>query len=300
MSEWHHFRVQLEGLGVDPYAPDEVPADHPHFAEVQRIVAEYRGIPLPLLPQPKDWEGSPPLFTITSLDDVARWLCDEWSIVVAIKMGSDDGILKAKKRAMQAIRNAHRILDVLKIEDQPLRQPPAENLEGCKKQIQQLKQWFREKHASGWTAKVNGVADTSSAHGKRREFVCDEVANAMIEQILKEKSDATSREIAEIVGIAHGRVSQMPAWRARMAEKKASRLPRKMNPRQLTEKMLKAIPSGKDPAEMVEARENVLHEMLRQSEPAERERILAMSNEEQDQLIQSYAEQLLDEREKNN
>lgn len=105
-AAWRRFCEQLEALGVNPHSP-EVPEDDPRHEQVQAIVAEYRDIPLPLFPLPESWEGTPPLFTITSLDDVARWLCDEWSIVTATRMGSDDGFYPAKYRANQTIRNAH-------------------------------------------------------------------------------------------------------------------------------------------------------------------------------------------------
>ena len=279
MSEWHHFRVQLEGLGVDPYAPDEVPADHPHFAEVQRIVAEYRGIPLPLFPQPRDWEGSPPRFTITSLDDVARWLCDEWSIVVAIKMGSEDGIFEAKKRAMQAIRNAHHILDVLKIEDRPLRQPPAENLEECKKQIQQLEQWFREKHASGWKAKV-------TPQGRKR--VDEDQLNTNVARILKRDKKTPIRGIADQLGLSVGKIQGCDAWKKNQASLKADRAFGKKAERQLTDKQWAVIGEASPPSGSMEDNE-IWEWLLNNTKNAENrdqyESLLNRTQEERNTLI---------------
>ena len=118
-AAWRRFCEQLEAIRVNPHSP-EVPEDDPRHEQVQAIVAEYRGIPLPL--------------------------------------GSKDGFYQAKYRANQTIRNAHRILDDLGIDDRPERQPPAESLEECEQQFRQLEQWFREKHASGWKPKQAAVA----------------------------------------------------------------------------------------------------------------------------------------------
>ena len=69
-TAWRKCCEQLEALGVDPYAPD-IPVNDDRHEQVQTIVAEYRGIPQPLFALLENWEGTPPLLTITALDDVA-------------------------------------------------------------------------------------------------------------------------------------------------------------------------------------------------------------------------------------
>lgn len=203
-TAWRQFCEQLEALGVNPHSP-EVLEDDPRHEQVQAIVAEYRGIPLPLFPLPESWEGTQPLFIITSLDDVARWLRDEWGNVTATRMGSDDGSYQAKYRANQTLRNAHRILDDLGIEDRPERQPPAESLEECEQEYL---------HDRGWTIEQSAEVRIE----KIPEY--EKLAPEML--ALYEKSNCV-QTVASAYGIAWDRTKEIlefaktgkrPKWKA--------------------------------------------------------------------------------------
>lgn len=254
-AAWRRFREQLETLGVDPYSPD-VPEDDERHEQVQAIVAEYLGIPLPLFPLPESWEGSPPLFTITSLDDVARWLRDEWGIVTATRLGSEDGVFPAKKRAMQTLRNVHRILDVLDVDDRPERQPPADTLEECEQQFQQLEQWFREKHASGWkpTKAATLAAKPRANRKKRSEIPDDDEINLLIKRVLRANPKASIRVVAKEVGVSTGKISGMDAWQQALAKREADKAFKQPAERQLTDEMLAVI--GEDDSPEAKAIEN--------------------------------------------
>ena len=254
-TAWRQFCEQLEALGVNPHSP-EVPEDDPRHEQVQAIVAEYRGIPLPLFPLPESWEGTPPLFTITSLDDVARWLRDEWGNITATQMGSEDGFYQAKYRANQTIRNAHRILDDLGIDDRPERQPPAESLEECEQEFQQLEQWFRDNHASGWKPKQAATlaAKRRATAKKRSEIPDDDELNLHIMRVLKAKPNAAIRVVAKEVGVSIGKVSGMAAWQDEMAKREAEKAFKQPAERQLTDEMLAVI--GEDDSPEGKAIEN--------------------------------------------
>src|SRR5690606_35846024 len=138
--------------------------------------------------------------------DVAQWLRDEWNSVTAIRLGSEDGFYPAKYRANQTIRNAHRILDDLGIDDRPERQPPAESLEECEQQFRQLEQWFREKHASGWKPKQAATlaASPRATAKKRSEIPDDDELNLLIKRHLKQNPRASIREVSDAIGISIG------------------------------------------------------------------------------------------------
>lgn len=295
-TAWDRYREQLEALEVDPYSPD-VPEDDPRHAQVQSIVAEYRGVPLPLFSLSESWEGTPPLFTIASLDDVARWLRDEWSNVTATRMGSEDGFYQAKYRANQTIRNAHRILDALNVEDRPERQPPAENLEECEQQFHRLERWFQEKHASGWKPpKAATHAAKPRATAKlRRDAVPDDEAEFLAKRFLKQNPDATSREVAEEIGIALGRVSSLPSWKRIVAERKASKKPSEKSARSLTPEMLASIGKEVDLAADIMRREAVWQWLVENADNQRRAELHGMSEEQQQALVQVTLDQFKDE-----
>lgn len=288
-AAWRRFCEQLEALGVDPYSP-EVPEDDPRHGQVQAIIAEYRGIPQPLFPLPESWEGSPPLFTITSLDDVARWLRDEWSIVTATRLGSEDGVFQAKKRAAQAIRNTHRILDALKIEDRPERQPPTESLEECEEQVQRLEQWFREKHASGWKPTKAVVASPRPNRNKRSEIPDDDEINLLIKRALKANPKASIRVVAKEVGVSTGKISGMEAWQEEMAKRATDKAFSMKPERQLTDEMLAVVGTDDSPVSQAAENEAVWNWLLRTTKDKgkreEYQRLMRLDRDEQAKMIE--------------
>jgi hypothetical protein len=295
-TEWRRFCNELDALGVDRYLP-KVPEDDDRYEQVQAITAEYRGVPQPLFPIPETWEGSQPLLTLTSLDDVATWLRDEWNIVIATKMGSVDGLFLARRRALQAVRNAHRILDVLGIENRPTRQLPAETLAESNQQMFHLEEWFQKTHKSGWkptNKAVVHVAKASRTHDKRREAVPDDEADLLAKRFLEENPEATARDIKNEIGIALGRVSSLPSWRRVMAERKSRRRPSKKKERQLDDKMLSAIGKMNDPAQQIMRDELGERYILENATEEERSKFLEKPIEKRQALIQATLEQIQD------
>jgi len=286
-TAWRQFCEQLEALGVNPHLPD-VPEDDPRHEQVQAIVAEYRGIPLPLFPLPESWEGTPPLFTITSLDDVSRWLRDEWNSVTAIRLGSEDGFYQAKYRANQTIRNAHRILDGLGIDDRPERLPPAENLEECEREFRQLEQWFRDKHASDYEPKQAATlaAKPRATAKKRSEIPDDDELNLLIKRHLKQNPRASIRDVSDAIGISIGKVNKLETWRLEMARRKSERTPASREHRQLNDKILASVGKDDDPAKKVLEDEAIWQWLLEQASPKERAELHMKSDAEKVEIIE--------------
>lgn len=286
-AAWRQFCEQLEALGVNPHSP-EVPEDDPRHEQVQAIVAEYRGIPLPLFSLPESWEGTPPLLTITSLDDVARWLRDERSNVTATRMGSEDGFYQAKYRANQTIRNAHRILDDLGIEDRPERQPPADSLEECEQQFHQLEQWFREKHALGCLPEqaATHAAKPRATAKKRSEIPDDDELNLLIKRHLKQNPGASIRDVSAAIDISVGKINKLEAWRLEMARRKSEKMPASKEHRQMTDKILASVGKEDDPAKKVMEDEAIWQWVLEQAPPKQRADLHMKSETERAEVIE--------------
>ena len=291
-TEWRRFCKEMEAIGVDPYLPT-VPHDDERYEQVQAIVATCCSVPKPLLTFPESWEGSKP--RLTSLDDVARWMRDEWSVIVATKMGGEDGIFSARKRASQTIRNAHRILDVMAIENRPTRQPPAKTLAEYERQMLHLDEWFRKQHESGWKPTKKAVVDVAKTNRrKRRKAIPEDEAELLAKRFLKENPDATSRELAKRICVAHGRVSSLPSWKRVMAERKARRKPGKINECQLTPEMLASIGQSDDPAQQILRDEWGERHLLEHSTEKERVDYFQMPTEQQHILIEAHLDHLQD------
>lgn len=291
--KWRQYCGDLESLGVDPYSPNISDEDE-RYEQIQAIIAKYRGVSLPLFPIPECWEGSHPPLAMTSLEDVSTWMHDEWSIIIATEMGSDDGVFHAQQRALKTVRNAHRILDVLGIKDRPLRQPPAESLAESKEQILHLAKWFSEKHKTGWKTPEKDVA-AKATDRKRRTTISTDEANFKASQIIKQNPDIKSRDLAKQIGIAHGRVSKLDSWKHLMAERKAKRMPGKKWERQLTDEMLACKGKNNDPTEKVILDEAVWEYILKNATEVERKEHLMKSREDKDLLIETTLSQFNDE-----
>jgi hypothetical protein len=286
-AAWRRFCERLETLEVDPYSP-KVPEDDPRHEQVQAIIAEYHGTPQPLFPLPESWEGASPLFTITSLEDVSRWIRDEWSMVTSSRLGSEDGFFQAKNRATQTIRNTHRILDTLKIEDRPERQAPAESLEDCEQQFQHLEQWFREKHTSGWIPlKTPTLAAKPRANRKKRSEIPDDYeANIRVRKFLDTNPRAGIRQVSEAIELSTGKISKLEAWQLEMAKRKSERPMATKEHQQLTEKMLAAVGNHDDPAATVIQDEAIWQWVLEQAPPKQRAELHMKSSVEKAEVIE--------------
>jgi hypothetical protein len=130
---------------------------------------------------------------------------------------------------------------------------------------------------------------------ERKRIIPDDEANIKVGDYLKEHPAATAREIREKVGIALGRVSKMPAWRAEQGRRKAAKGPKKRETRRLTKKMAKVIERGDDPAMIAEAKEITWQTLIEKAKPEERAKLHAMSSEERESLIDTATGSLADE-----
>jgi hypothetical protein len=292
-AAWHHYCKRLEVLGVDPYKPD-LPTDDPRHDDVKVIVADYRGItPIKL---PSGWEGTPPE-SLASLADVVAWLRDEWNIVCAIKMAGDEAKANAKSRASRAIRNTFRILDSWAVEDRPDRPVPPKNLDDAKHQIESLIQWMEEKHKTGWTPAPEKAKATTAKKGKRRkeDAIPNDEANELARDYIKTHPQATARELAGGIGVALGRVSNLPAWRAEVGRRQVGKLPSPKKTRPLTKKMLASISVESDPAKLAEIREAAWQRIIDEAKsPDERAKLFALNSKGKERLIDIAVGQFAD------
>jgi hypothetical protein len=120
---------------------------------------------------------------------------------------------------------------------------------------------------------------------KGQQRIPTEEANIAVRKFLKDHPGATSRQVATGVGIAHGRISQMEAWRTEQARRSAAKTPTNKRSRPLTKKMLEAIGKDDDPLTRMAAEEAVWRRLLERAQPEERARLHAMPPEKQKELI---------------
>jgi hypothetical protein len=134
---------------------------------------------------------------------------------------------------------------------------------------------------------------------KRGSPIPKDEANIIVRNYLKANPDATARDVAANCGIALGRVPDMPAWKARLAQKQ--KMPAGTQPKaskQLTEKMLESIGQKNDPAAPMEAKEAAWRYLMEKAQtPEERARLNAMSKEEMAEAIRLVLGQVEDQEE---
>jgi hypothetical protein len=295
-AAWLAYCRKLENLSVDPYSPD-LPADDPRHEQVQAIVTEYKAATTHKLALPLNWEGREPIQAVDSLPDLAEWLAHQRQMVKCWELAGDKAKPTAVNDASRAIRNSFRVLDWLGVEDHPERPLPTDDLEAVKRQIDNLERWIREKHKTGWKPSgkrpsVNPA--TTATHGKCRGPIPADEANLLAGKFLKQNPEADSRELAKGIGIALGRVSKLPAWRAVNARRSVAKLPLKKTPLPLTKKMIESIERGEDPAVIVEAREAAWRKLIETASADKRAELFAMTKEQQNKLIDLALEQYRD------
>lgn len=298
-SAWREYCRKLEAIGVDPYAP-EVPNDDPRHEHVVAIIAEYEGSTSHKLALPPNWEGHEPIQPVDSLTGLAEWLAFQWSMVKGWELAGDKAKPMAMEDASRAVRNAFRVLEWLGVDDRPERPIPADKLETAKTQIDDLERWIRNKHRTGWQASprpiVAAPAKPSAAKSKRSDAIPDDEANILIRRFLEQNPNATSRDVAKGVGIALGRIPEMPAWRAEVGRRKAAKPAPKKSAIPLTRKMTESIKRGDDPAEVAMLREQVWNKIISAADGkrSELEKLHAMTTAEKDRLIDAGLEHFSD------
>jgi hypothetical protein len=295
---WREYCRSLESLGVDPYTPD-VSADDPRHEQVQAIIAKYRAINTPTLALPPGWEGHDPIQPVDTLSDLADWLAFQWSMAKGWELAGDEAKPSALSDALRAIRNAFRVLEWFGVDQRPERPIPASSIDFAMQQITDLERWVRQKHKSGWKASpkvtVPRVAKPSAKRGKRSDAIPDDEANILVRKFLEDNPKATSRVVAKGIGIALGRVSDMPAWRAELGRRKASKPAPKKKPIRLTKQMTDAIKKGDDPGKTAIVRERVWNKLIAAAKPAELAKLHAMTKPEREELIDASLEQFAEQ-----
>ena len=299
-TAWREYCRKLEAIGVDPYAPN-LPDDDPRHEQVVAMVAEYHATTTHKLALPTNWEGHDPIQPVESLLELAERLSFQWRLVKAGELAGDRAKPATLRDASRAMRNAFRVLEWLGVEDRPERPMPAESLDDAKQQLDDLERWIRKQHKAGWKPSKKPMTPTKTTAtakpGKRSDAIPDDEANILIRKFLEQNPKASSREVAEGVGIALGRVSKMPSWRAEIGRRKAAKSPPKKTPIPLTKKMTETIKRGDDPAKVAELREQVWNKIVSAAEGkrSELERLHAMTTAEKDRLIdvglEHYADQ---------
>lgn len=136
--------------------------------------------------------------------------------------------------------------------------------------------------------------DHSTADAKNDPIPNDE-ANIKVRKYLEQHPTATTREIAKAVGIAHGRVTLMPAWKAEKVRRETNKVHTPKPARRLTKRMLNAVETGKDPAAIAEAREAAWEQILEKAGPQEMAKLKAMTPKEKAKLVQTALEQFKDD-----
>jgi hypothetical protein len=136
---------------------------------------------------------------------------------------------------------------------------------------------------------------TSATDEEHRKPIPPDEANILVRNYLEQHPRATSREVAEGVGIALGRVSELPAWRAEYGRRQANKTPARKKERQLTRKMIEAIGKRDDPSSRIEAEEAAWQELIEKAEPRERAKLHAMTAEERGRLIKLLLQQKVEE-----
>jgi hypothetical protein len=155
--------------------------------------------------------------------------------------------------------------------------------------------------AEGEQAQRPEGTDADGGRCKRTETVPDDEANIAARNYITQREKAgekcTSRDVAKHCGIAHGRVSGLPAWQAYQARKKSgapSRKPKKAQ--QLTNEMLANIGKDDDPsAKLASAEENAWRYLLETVTSEERARLNAMTPAEKAETIQLVIDQIADQ-----
>lgn len=132
---------------------------------------------------------------------------------------------------------------------------------------------------------------TSATDEEHRKPIPPDEANILVRNYLEQHPGAKARDVAEGVGIALGRVSEQPSWRAEQGRRKANKTQSTKRERRLTKQMLDTIERTNDPALRVEAEEAAWQRLLEDAEPRERAELHAMSTERRANLIQLALEQ---------
>lgn len=301
LAAWEQYRDQLEALGVDPYQPD-VPEDDERYEQVQAIVNEHKKATSPPEPPPlpPGWEGHPPTEPIISLQHMAKWLNLKWSILHGTKLAGEKYYPTAIKEACVTVRNVFRGLEHLGVDEKPERLPLPETLEDSLEEIDRLEKWIRMKRKSGWqppaTPEPKKPEPKPKVTKEKKPVVPDDEANVLVRQYLEKHPTASSRDVAENVGIALGRVSKMAAWQAEQSRRKALKKT-KPKSRRLTKQMLDTIGKENDPAASVEAEEIAWVRLIDAANPEEKARLHGMTEKQRAAIIQTYLESQYQEQE---
>jgi len=144
---WECFAAKMAALGLDPLGPP-VDEDHPHFDDLQAVLAQFCGI-APLPPLPPHWEGHRPADYDGTLAGIGRWLDFEWRQIVArdIFPGAGETSLA---HLNEVIRNAYRAIAYFQVANPPTREARAMEIAVAKKRIEGLVEFVRSKLKSGW------------------------------------------------------------------------------------------------------------------------------------------------------
>ncbi len=243
-----------------------------------------------LVPDPRE---------LPTLEDILDRVGAALGYIQALENPTTSEMKEALTVAGMAVQFVERVYAHMNwMEGPPL--PKPKNFGIAKKVLESLLADARVKRAVRWsalgdadqseTAQNNFTGEAKRETSTRKMPIPDDEANVLIRKFLDEHPPATARDVAKGVGIALGRVSEMPAWRAEHAKRKASRKPRPKRTRSLTKKMLKAIGREDDPATNLEAEDVAWQELLEKAKPQERANLHAMSKDEKARLIQTYLE----------
>lgn len=137
-------------------------------------------------------------------------------------------------------------------------------------------------------------APTGKKRPSRAETPDDYEANILVKKYLDAHPRATIREVAKAVKLSIGKVSQLDAWRQRMAERKAVKPPPRRKERPLTDKMLAARGQKDDPAARAteeEEKQAIWRSLIERAGPEERVKLYEMDPDQREALIEAVREQ---------
>jgi hypothetical protein len=236
---------------------------------------------------------------LPTLEDILDRVGAAFGYIQALENPTASEIKEALAVAGMAVQFVERVYEHMNwMEGPPLPKPT--NFGVAKKVLESLLADARAKRALRWsalgdadqseTAQNNIIAEAKQKACTPKTTIHDDEANVLVRKFLEKNPSATAREVAKGVGIALGRIPEMPAWRAEHGKRKASRKPRPKRIRSLTKKMLNAIGKEDDSATKLEAEDIAWQELLEKAKPQERANLHAMNKVEKARLIQTYLE----------
>lgn len=254
--------------------------DHDDF--LSREDDEFLGQPRPERESgPPWWEGHWPQAGLNDLAGLGEWVEGRLNELIFWTQSSMEELREiGLLLGLQALRNAERFLGRTGDGNHPRHGPLVDALE-VERALEDLLRFLR---------------GSDAATPKKQHAIAADEANELARKYLADHPDASARQVAEAVGIALGRISRLPAWRAVYGRRQAQKpVPKKKADRELTPKMLESIGRKDDGPGRVDAEDAVWQKLLEKASPDERARLHAKSKDERRRLIQLAASQYADE-----